>query len=147
MWGKVSVSGVGSLFMAIKIIDVEFVFFAFSALALVIGILSLILWFLMLAIKMKEIDDLFASPDFPLQGYAGIWPWGMGKCLSYGVFLIFRNSRYVKRKRPLACESIVIDDIPKKIKIIVSFPIYTVMPCAVIIWIGGVLLYVKDWLI
>ncbi|WP_146130274.1 hypothetical protein [Vreelandella songnenensis] len=132
--------------MEIEIIDAEFIFFSLSAIALVVGVFSLVIWWIALALKMKEIDNCFESPDFPLRSYVGIWPWGISKCLSYGVFLLFRDSNYVKRKHPLACKNIVVENIPKKIRFIVAFPIFTVMPCAIIIWIGGTFLYIKDWI-
>lgn len=132
--------------MVIKMNELQLLIAFFVVFIIVAGVLSLLIWWVMLALKMKEIDNCFESPDFPLRGYVGIWPWGMSKCLSYGVFLLFRNSNYVKRKRPLACENIVVEKIPKKIRFIVAFPIFTVMPCAVILWIGGTFLYLKEWL-
>ncbi|EPC03131.1 hypothetical protein L861_22745 [Litchfieldella anticariensis FP35 = DSM 16096] len=121
------------------------VFYIFSFIYLWFCVASLIVWFFFIFSNIKEMDFYFDSPDFPLRGYTGVWPWGMGRSLSYGVFLLFKNSGYIKRKRPVACKSIIINRIPFKIRFMVVFPIYTVMPCAVFLWISGSYIYIRDW--
>ncbi|MBZ5488733.1 hypothetical protein HW452_14495 [Halomonas aquamarina] len=126
-------------------IDLEFVFFAFSALAIVVGVLTLVIWGVILLFYMEKIDSYFDSPDFPHRGLKGLWPWEMGRAASYGVFVLFHNSRFVRRKFPHAREEINISKLPKKIKIMVLFPMYTYIPSALFILAGGMLLYINKW--
>lgn len=138
-------SGEGNLYMVIETIDAEFLFFAFSALAIVIACLTLIIWGVMLILYMEEIDQYFDSPDFPHRGVKGLWPWEMGRAASYGFFLFFQNSKFVRKKFPHAFDTIKMDKIPVKIKFIVVFPICTYIPCALFILAGGTFLYIKEW--
>lgn len=83
--------------MEIEIIDLEFVFFALSALAIAVSSLTLVVWVIIMRFNLEEIDDYFDSPDFPNRGVKGIWPFGSGRALTYGIFLLFPNSRFVKK--------------------------------------------------
>lgn len=138
-------SGEGSLYMVIETIDAEFLFFAFSALAIVIACLTLIIWGVMLIFYMEKLDQYFDSPDFPHRGINGLWPWEMGRAASYGFFLFFRNSKFVRNKFPHAFDTVEVDKIPGKIKFIVAFPLCTYIPCALFILAGGTFLYIKEW--
>lgn len=75
--------------MVIETIDAEFLFFAFSALAIVIACLTPIIWGVMLIFYMETVDQYFDSPDFPHRGINGLWPWEMGRAASYGFFIFF----------------------------------------------------------
>ena len=129
--------------MKIEMIDAEFLFFSISGLALFIALVSLVIWGVVLLLFMEEIDGYFDSPDFPNRGYKGVWPWGMGRGMAYGIFLLFPDSWFVRKKFPHAREAIKIDEIPNKIKIMVAFPMYTNIPASFLILLGGAVLKVK----
>ncbi|RDB41770.1 hypothetical protein DU490_16700 [Halomonas sp. DQ26W] len=126
-------------------IDFEFVFFSLSALALITGLLSLVVWGVMLLVYMQKIDVYFDSPDFPNRGYKGLWPWEMSRATSYGCFLLFHDSRFVRKKFPHACKNININEIPRSIKLMVAFPMYAFYPPALFILAGGAMLYINKW--
>ncbi|MDR5860468.1 hypothetical protein FZZ93_18095 [Halomonas eurihalina] len=110
-----------------------------------ISLLSLLVWWMILLMYLEEIDGYFDSPDFPHRGVKGLWPWGMGRAVSYGVFVLFTDSHFVRKKFPKARESIDIKMLPRKVRFIVAFPIYTYIPSALFIGVVGVCLYMKDW--
>lgn len=131
--------------MEIKTIDLEFVFFALSALAIAVSSLTLVVWVIIIKFNLEEIDNYFDSPDFPNRGVKGIWPFGSGRALTYGVFLLFPNSRFVKKKFPHARKKIKVDELPRKIKLMVLFPMYTYVPSALFVLAAGVFLKIKEW--
>lgn len=122
--------------------------FALGVLILSIGgiaLLSLVIWMIILFKFLDEIDGYFDSPDFPSRGYKGIWPWGMGRAMAYGVFLLFHNSWFVRKKFPYAKRTINIDEVPKKIKLMVAFPMYTNIPSSLFILVAGMMFKIRDW--
>ncbi|WP_275289442.1 hypothetical protein [Halomonas elongata] len=131
--------------MGIEMIDAEFLFFSISAVALVIALVSLFVWGVFLLLFMEEIDGYFDSPDFPNRGYKGVWPWGMGRGMAYGIFLLFPDSWFVRKKFPHARKSIKINEIPRKIKFMVAFPMYTNIPASLFILLGGTFLKLKPF--
>lgn len=131
--------------MGIEMIDLEFVFFAVSALAIAVACLTLVPWVVIMKLYLEEMDYHFDSPDFPNRGVKGIWPFGSGRALTYGVFLVFHNTRFVRKKFPHARESIDIDKLPKKIKFMVLFPMYTYVPSALFVLLAGAILKINKW--
>ncbi|EPC03130.1 hypothetical protein L861_22740 [Litchfieldella anticariensis FP35 = DSM 16096] len=127
-------------------IEFKYMLGIFIVTTIVISLLSLVIWGVMLLFYMEEIDSYFDSPDFPNRGYKGLWPWEMGRAFSYGVFLLFPNSRFVNKKFPHACKNIKVDELPRKIKLMVAFPMYTNVPSSSFLLMGGVVLYIKKWL-
>lgn len=117
----------------------------FSFVYLWFGVLSLVVWGVLLLVYMKEVDSYFDSSEFPHRGLKGLWPWEMGRAASYGIFLLFPNSKFVRKKFPHARDTIKIDELPKKIKFIVAFPMYTYIPSAFFIITVGVFIYVNKW--
>ncbi|WP_249978889.1 hypothetical protein [Vreelandella olivaria] len=117
----------------------------FVVFVIAVGVFSLVIWGGMLLFYMEKIDQYFDSPDFLHRGVKGLWPWEMGRAASYGVFILFHNSRFVRKKLPYARENINIDELPKKIKFMVLFPMYTCIPAALFILAGGSFLYINKW--
>lgn len=109
------------------------------------GVITLVIWGIMLLMHLEEIDSHFDSFDFPNRGFKGIWPWGMGRGMAYGVFLLLPNSRFVQKKYPNARASINVAKIPRKIKFMVAFPMYTCVPCGMLLILGGVFVKMKEW--
>ncbi|MDR5868722.1 hypothetical protein [Halomonas koreensis] len=126
-------------------IDLELVLGVFILSIGIISLLSLVVWWVILFVYLEEIDGYFDSPDFPNRGYKGVWPWGMGRGMAYGVFLLFPGSRFVKKKFPRALEEIDVEVLPKRIKLLVAFPMYTYIPAISFLLVGGVFLKMKDW--
>lgn len=126
-------------------IDVEFVLGVIILSVGGVSLLSLLVWFVLLFVYLEEMDGFFDSPDFPNRGYRGVWPWGMGRGMAYGVFLLFPNSRLVKKKFPRALEKIDVDALPKKIKFLVAFPMYTYIPAVSLLLAFGLAVKIKDW--
>lgn len=120
-------------------------FMIFGFIYLFFGVASLVIWGVMLLIYMEEIDCYFNSPDFPHRGVKGLWPWEMGRAASYGAFLLFTNSRFVRKRFPHARENIKIEDLPKKIKFMVAFPMYTYIPSGIFILVVVAFLKIKNW--
>ncbi|MDR5860471.1 hypothetical protein FZZ93_16010 [Halomonas eurihalina] len=131
--------------MVMEVIDFELVVAVFVIGSGLFGFLTLVVWGVILLIFMNEIDDCFDSPDFPNRGYKGVWPWGMGRAMAYGVFYVFPNSWFVRKKFPNARESIKIDEIPGKIKFMAAFPMYTCIPSALIMFSAGAVLKLNEW--
>ncbi|WP_447044382.1 hypothetical protein [Vreelandella sp. H-I2] len=125
--------------------EFNMVFGLFAVFIIAVAVLSLLIWGVMLLFYMEKVDQYFDSPDFPHRGIKGLWPWEMGRAASYGFFLFFRNSRFVRKKFPHAFDTVKMDKIPGKIKFIVAFPICTYIPCALFILAGGTFLYIKEW--
>lgn len=134
-----------SLYTVTKMSEFNLILGLFVVFIIAIGFLSLIMWGVMLIFYMRKIDQYFDSPDFPHRGVKGLWPWEMGRAASYGFFMLFRNSRFVRKKFPQALEKIQISKMPGRIKLIVAFPVFTCIPCAFFILVGGVFLYIKEW--
>ncbi|MFG6139147.1 hypothetical protein [Halomonas sp. B23F22_10] len=126
-------------------IDVEFVLGVIILSVGGVSLLSLLVWFVLLFVYLEEMDGFFDSPDFPNRGYRGVWPWGMGRGMAYGVFLLFPKSRLVKKKFPRALEEIDVDALPKKIKFLVVFPMYTYIPAVSLLLAFGLAVKIKDW--
>lgn len=120
-------------------------FMIFGFVYLFFGVASLVIWGGMLLLYMEEIDRYFDSPDFPHRGIKGLWPWEMGRAASYGAFLLFTNTKFVRNKFPHARETIKIENLPKKIKFMVAFPMYTYIPSGLFILVCGVFLKIKEW--
>lgn len=120
-------------------------FSLFGFFYLCFGVFTLFVWAVMLLFYMDEIDQHFDSPEFLHRGIKGLWPWEMGRAASYGVFVIFHNSKFVKKKLPCARKDININEIPRKIKLMVVFPICTCIPAAFFVLAGGMLLYAQKW--
>lgn len=131
--------------MAIEMIEPKYMLGIGIVILIVFSVLSLVVWGVILLLHMKAIDNHFDSPDFPHRGLKGLWPWEMGRAASYGAFLLFRNSKVIQKKFPHACKTIKLEDIPKKIKLMVAFPIYTYVPSALLLVAGGTFLYIKKW--
>ncbi|MES3677523.1 hypothetical protein QC589_16375 [Halomonas elongata] len=123
----------------------ELIFYGSALFAIFFGFFSLIVWGIVLFLFLDDIDGCFDSPDFPNRGYKGVWPWGMGRAMAYGVFYVFPNSWFVRKKFPNARENIKIDEIPGKIKFMTAFPMYTCIPSALFMFVAGMVLKVNEW--
>ncbi|MFM9271104.1 hypothetical protein ACJ7V3_12685 [Halomonas elongata] len=109
------------------------------------GVFSLVVWIIMMVNYLDEIDCYFDSSDFPNRGVKGIWPAGSGRVLTYGVFLLFHDSKFVRKKFPNAREKINIGGLPRKIKFMVAFPMYTYVPSMMFVLAAWVVLKIQEW--
>ncbi|MFY0992935.1 hypothetical protein [Halomonas sp. C05BenzN] len=100
--------------MVNEFIDLKLVYVVLMLLALAVSLLSLTTLLIILLLHSEEIDSYFDSPDFSLRGAKVIWPYGVSKMLVYGVFLIFHSTRVVQKKFPHACQTINVEQLPKK---------------------------------
>lgn len=125
--------------------DLRLVLGLFVVFTIVVSVLTLIIWVIIMKLYLEDIDCHFDSPEFPNRGVKGIWPFGSGRALTYGVFLVFHNSRFVRKRFPHARETINIDELPKKIKLMVLFPMYTYVPSALFILVAGMFLKINKW--
>lgn len=117
----------------------------FSFFYLWFGVICLVIWGVILFLFLELMDSYFDSPDFPNRGYKGVWPWGMGRAMAYGVFLLFTNSKFVRRKFPHARETINIKSLPREIKVMVAFPMYTYIPTMIFMFLVWVVTKINGW--